>query len=163
MSTSNLILCLFVGLLTAAPAAALEPGRLYTRGPSEQKQIALSFDDGPGPETPKLLALLDRYSVKATFFVLGEAVQARTDLLRDLARRGHEIASHTTSHRNYLQHQRSLSAKLTEGGRMHLVGEGPFEARVESAVAARLLSPTEAEDLLAAERSRLEVLRVDAV
>ena len=55
-----------------------------------------------------------------------------------------------------------LAAKLVEGERMRLVMEGPFDKRVESAVAARLLSPSEAEDLLAAEKARLEVLRVDA-
>jgi len=107
---SQLHLCLLTCLLAFESATALEPGHLYTRGPKDTKRIALSFDDGPGPETPKVLQMLDRYGVKATFFVLGEAVMARQDLLRDLAQRGHEIASHTTSHRNYLQHQRSLAA-----------------------------------------------------
>jgi acyl-CoA dehydrogenase len=55
-----------------------------------------------------------------------------------------------------------LAAKLRDGELMDLVTEGPFEARVESAVAARLMSPEEAEDLLAAERARLESLQVDA-
>jgi hypothetical protein len=44
---------------------------------------------------------------------------------------------------------------------MRLVTEGPLDERIASAVAARLLSSTEAEDLLAAERARLEALRVD--
>jgi len=105
------LLGLFTCLLAFESATALEPGRLYTRGPKDAKQIALSFDDGPGPETPKVLEMLDRCGVKATFFVLGEAVDTRENLLRDLAQRGHEVASHTTSHRNYLQYQRSLAAK----------------------------------------------------
>jgi peptidoglycan/xylan/chitin deacetylase (PgdA/CDA1 family) len=108
---SKLNHCLLACLLAFESTAALEPGRLYTQGPKDAKQIALSFDDGPGPETPKVLNMLDRYGVKATFFVLGQAVSAREELLRDLAQRGHEVASHTTSHRNYLQHQRSLAAK----------------------------------------------------
>ncbi len=55
-----------------------------------------------------------------------------------------------------------LVAKLREGELMDLVADGPFEDRVESAVAARLMSPAEAEELLAAEQARLEALRVDA-
>jgi len=55
-----------------------------------------------------------------------------------------------------------LAARLREGELMQLVSDGPFEARIASAIAARLLSPAEAEDLLAAERARLEALKVDA-
>lgn len=54
-----------------------------------------------------------------------------------------------------------LADRLREGERMRLVTEGPLDERIASAVAARLLSSTEAEDLLAAERARLEALRVD--
>ncbi len=55
-----------------------------------------------------------------------------------------------------------LAARLREGELMRLVGEGPFEERVRSAVAARLLSASEAEDLMEAERARREALMVDA-
>lgn len=55
-----------------------------------------------------------------------------------------------------------LAAKLREGELMDLVAAGPFDARVESAVTARLLTSEEAQDLLAAERARLETLGVDA-
>jgi peptidoglycan/xylan/chitin deacetylase (PgdA/CDA1 family) len=105
-----ILVCLLVGSTQTTPAASLEPGKLYTRGPSDQKTIAISFDDGPGPETPELLQILERYQVRATFFVLGQAAQTRQDTLRDISKRGHEIASHTTSHRNYAQHLKSLSA-----------------------------------------------------
>lgn len=98
---------------TAMALQALEPGRLYTRGPADSKRIALSFDDGPGPETTRFLEMLDRYRVKATFFVLGEAVELRGDLVRDIVMRGHEVASHSSTHRNYLQHIRSLGSGRT--------------------------------------------------
>jgi len=55
-----------------------------------------------------------------------------------------------------------LAAKLREGEQMDLVSAGPFDAQVESAVTARLLTAAEAEELVAAERARLEALRVDA-
>lgn len=96
-------------LAGAVAAQAFEPGRLYTRGPSEIRRIALTFDDGPGPETARFLAMLDRHGVKATFFLLGEAVERQGALAREIVTRGHEVASHSSTHRNYLQHLRSLA------------------------------------------------------
>jgi peptidoglycan/xylan/chitin deacetylase (PgdA/CDA1 family) len=61
--------------------------------------LYLSFDDGPDPLwTPRLLELLDRYAVTATFFVVGRAAVTEPGLLRDIAARGHRIANHTYSH-----------------------------------------------------------------
>ena len=67
--------------------------------------IALTFDDGPHIYTAALLDLLARYSVKATFFVLGtnglgelDKVQQRSDAIRRMYNEGHQIASHTWSH-----------------------------------------------------------------
>src|SRR5687767_2483483 len=56
-------------------AGSLGPGSFVTKGPSTAKRIALSFDDGPGPQTEKFLDLLDTYQVKATFFMLSEQVK----------------------------------------------------------------------------------------
>lgn len=62
--------------------------------------VALTFDDGPHPlYTPALLDVLDRYNVKATFFVLGIQVDAYPELTREIADRGHSIQSHTCRHR----------------------------------------------------------------
>jgi acyl-CoA dehydrogenase len=55
-----------------------------------------------------------------------------------------------------------LAERIREGGRMELIRGGPFEERVQSAVEARVLTPSEAEDLLAAEKARREILEVDA-
>lgn len=55
-----------------------------------------------------------------------------------------------------------LEDKLREGSRMELLGEGPFEQRIEAAVQSKLLTPSEAEELFAAEHARREALRVDA-
>lgn len=60
------------------------------------KVIFLTFDDGPGPETPRLLDILDRYGVKATFFVTDSGYD---DILQDIAARGHAIGVHCASHR----------------------------------------------------------------
>lgn len=63
--------------------------------------IALTFDDGPhGTLTPKLLDLLARHHLKATFFVVGQCVAEYPDIVKRAAREGHEIASHSWSHPN---------------------------------------------------------------
>jgi peptidoglycan/xylan/chitin deacetylase (PgdA/CDA1 family) len=86
-----------------ALAAPLVPGSFVTRGPTTTKKIALTFDDGPGPQTQKFLDLLDRYQVKATFFMLSEQVGYKKATARMVVDRGHEPASHTTRHKNYAQ------------------------------------------------------------
>jgi peptidoglycan/xylan/chitin deacetylase (PgdA/CDA1 family) len=65
------------------------------------KEIALTFDDGPNPETtPRILDILDQHCIKATFFMVGIYAQARPDLVREVAARGHMIGTHTWDHRN---------------------------------------------------------------
>ncbi len=61
--------------------------------------IALTFDDGPNPAaTPQLLDLLDRHSVRATFFVIGRFARECPDLVREIAARGHALGNHTATH-----------------------------------------------------------------
>lgn len=64
-----------------------------------EKVVALTFDDGPHPSlTPRLLDILARHNVKATFFVLGQNVRRYPDIVRRAASAGHEIASHSDTH-----------------------------------------------------------------
>jgi peptidoglycan/xylan/chitin deacetylase (PgdA/CDA1 family) len=63
-------------------------------------KVAITFDDGPHESnTPRLLALLDRLRIKATFFVLGKMVKANRAILKRIAMRQHEIGNHTWSHK----------------------------------------------------------------
>jgi peptidoglycan/xylan/chitin deacetylase (PgdA/CDA1 family) len=71
------------------------------RGNPKYKEVALTFDDGPHREsTPSILAILDRYHIKATFFVVGQMAAAAPDLIRAEALAGHEIGNHTYHHVN---------------------------------------------------------------
>lgn len=83
-------------------------GPNWTRLPaaaSARNEIALTIDDGPDPEvTPKILDILARHDVQATFFCIGELAQRYPDLCRDIVRRGHVIENHSQHHR----HQFSL-------------------------------------------------------
>ncbi|WP_232524239.1 polysaccharide deacetylase family protein [Nocardiopsis gilva] len=60
--------------------------------------VALTFDDGPGKHTGRLLDDLADYSAKATFYVLGTMVEEAPDVVARAAREGHEIANHTWKH-----------------------------------------------------------------
>jgi peptidoglycan/xylan/chitin deacetylase (PgdA/CDA1 family) len=61
--------------------------------------VALTFDDGPDPRwTPKVLDLLHRYRVKATFCLVGQHVAAHPELVHRIAKEGHALCDHTWSH-----------------------------------------------------------------
>lgn len=63
--------------------------------------VALTFDDGPsGVTTPQLLDVLKAKGVKATFFVLGGPLGSRPDICQRAEAEGHEVESHTMTHRN---------------------------------------------------------------
>ena len=65
-----------------------------------QALLALTFDDGPDADTtPRLLGVLKKHNVKATFFVLGKQAEAYPVQLGQIAQEGHEIGSHGYSHK----------------------------------------------------------------
>ncbi|WP_427160546.1 polysaccharide deacetylase family protein [Aliinostoc sp. HNIBRCY26] len=65
----------------------------------EQKVIALTFDDGPWPEsTAKVLDILKENNIKGTFFVVGRNVKEYPDILKRVAAEGHTIGNHTWHH-----------------------------------------------------------------
>ena len=66
---------------------------------SGAKTVYLTFDDGPIPQcTPWLLDILDRYGVKATFFMVGDNVRKYPELYAEVLRRGHKAGNHTMHH-----------------------------------------------------------------
>ncbi|MEQ9517879.1 MAG: polysaccharide deacetylase family protein [Parvibaculum sp.] len=70
----------------------------------EDKELVLTFDDGPDPVvTPQILDTLDQFCVKATFFMTGLRAERYPELVQEVARRGHTIASHSYSHPNNLR------------------------------------------------------------
>ena len=74
-------------------------GRTFARGPRGSKQIALTYDDGPNdPHTLKLLDVLAKHGVRATFFMIGRYVRQRPDIARAVAQAGHVIGNHTFTH-----------------------------------------------------------------
>ncbi|WP_432353138.1 polysaccharide deacetylase family protein [Sporosarcina sp. A2] len=72
---------------------------VFRRGRKDGR-IAFTFDDGPDPlYTPKLLTLLKKHEVKATFFVLGHKANQHPDIIRRIHEEGHQIGIHNYTHR----------------------------------------------------------------
>ncbi len=94
------------------------------RGSATRQQAALTFDDGPAPETEAVLDALDELGLRATFFCLGSQVARFPSLAREIGRRGHEVATHGHVHQSHLRHspgwvgadlQRSITAIVDAG------------------------------------------------
>jgi peptidoglycan/xylan/chitin deacetylase (PgdA/CDA1 family) len=74
-------------------------GRAFTGLAPGTKKLALTYDDGPNdPHTLRLLEVLARHEVKATFFLIGRYVQQRPDIVRELVKAGHVIGNHSFTH-----------------------------------------------------------------
>lgn len=67
-------------------------------GPRDRPALALTFDDGPSEATPRILDVLDRYRVPATFFQCGVNVERLPAVARAVASAGHEIGNHSHTH-----------------------------------------------------------------
>lgn len=88
--------------ITPTPTVPVQPSETPQSAPTAavKKRIALTFDDGPSQSTLRILEVLKQYGGKATFCVVGSRLGSRTDILKKVAEEGHEIASHTWSHKD---------------------------------------------------------------
>lgn len=92
----------------AFPVSGSEPymklyPELYAENPPEHFKedsgtVYLTFDDGPSDRTSDILEILDRYGIKATFFVCGGEDEKSQQLMRDIVNAGHTIGIHSISH-----------------------------------------------------------------
>ncbi len=89
----------FSGVVSNPVPVAPETPTKYNRGDADVQAVALTFDDGPAVATTlKLLEVLAREQVKATFFVLGENARKHPELVKAISDGGHTIANHSYSH-----------------------------------------------------------------
>ena len=76
----------------------LEKYKAYIKKRS-RKAVALTFDDGPNPNTtPVALELLKKYNAKATFFMVGRSVAGNEEIIKQVVAEGHQIGNHSWSH-----------------------------------------------------------------
>ncbi|MEU3549190.1 bifunctional polysaccharide deacetylase/glycosyltransferase family 2 protein [Streptomyces longwoodensis] len=85
-------------VLDGGPILTFRGGRATTVSVPD-KTIALTFDDGPNPTwTPQVLAVLEKYDVPGTFFLVGSMVSRYPGIVRNLVRQGNEVGIHTFTH-----------------------------------------------------------------
>lgn len=76
----------------------LYPSAIW-RMDKDERAVYLTFDDGPIPRvTPWVLDVLDKYGIKATFFMVGDNIRKHPDEFRMVVERGHRIGNHTFNH-----------------------------------------------------------------
>jgi peptidoglycan/xylan/chitin deacetylase (PgdA/CDA1 family) len=118
------------------PALAYEAGKFYFQGHTKEKVIALTFDDGPGPFTPKILDYLKAHNARATFFIEGDQVAAYPQFVKQVRDAGHELGNHTFYHKDYHRikdHPREQLAKeldMTEAAIRKALGDEGFHTKV---------------------------------
>ena len=95
----------------------------FKNGSRNEKLIALTFDDGPHPkETYEILNILNKYNVKATFFVVGKHANWYSKPLIEASKEGHEIGNHSNTHASF----KNLS-KESKDQEIKLVSEKIYE------------------------------------
>src|SRR5580704_7258997 len=108
-SAAGLAVATSVGYQSMSPTGQWY-GRTFTGLPPGSKKLALTYDDGPNdPHTLRLLEVLAKHHVHATFFLIGRYVKQRPDIVRTIAEAGHAIGNHSFSHPNLV----SASARQT--------------------------------------------------
>ena len=120
-SLLSIALCLLAGIAAvsstakAVQTAATPKENPVYRVESDKKQVAISFDAAWGnEETMQLLDILDRYHVKATFFLVGDWVDHYPDDVKMIAQRGHDIGNHSNTHPHLPQlSEDSAAAEIT--------------------------------------------------
>ncbi len=85
--------------LSIAPTASAASSQWISRGNTNEKVIALTIDDGSdGGSYSRILQVLDKHNVKATFFLTGSAAERHPSLIRQTVNSGHDIGNHSYSH-----------------------------------------------------------------
>jgi peptidoglycan/xylan/chitin deacetylase (PgdA/CDA1 family) len=98
------VVVVFFGLWKLSSSVSFQLfGELIHKVDTEQKLVALTFDDGPTPHyTADILQLLDLYQVKATFFVTGTETQRYMTQAKQIVAAGHQLGNHSWSHQRMI-------------------------------------------------------------
>jgi peptidoglycan/xylan/chitin deacetylase (PgdA/CDA1 family) len=97
------------------------------RGSGARPEVALTYDDGPGPSTRAVLDLLELHGARATFFLVGTETERDPDLARAVAAAGHEIGSHSMHHLDHEQVEPPVAVADVLEGAEAVAGAVGFE------------------------------------
>lgn len=87
--------------MTLADLRKKYPSTFVLSGPEDRREVALSFDDAPDDLfTPRILDVLKKEGVKATFFCVGNRIEAYPDVMQRIVDEGHVVGNHSYSHAN---------------------------------------------------------------
>lgn len=85
-----------------------------SHGPRSSNRVALTFDDGPHPETtPRVLDVLAQYNARATFFMIGRILESGVAIAQRAVREGSEIGNHSWNH-GYFKHAAPVNEQLVD-------------------------------------------------
>ena len=104
-----------------------------SRGTPNQKLVALTFDDGPAPDTPEFIRVLRQYHAPATFFVITEQLKDFGDATREAVRDGFEVGDHTVNHQ--------MLATLGKADQEHEIIDGVKQMKAAGIPAPQLFRP----------------------
>ena len=94
-------------------------GGLIGRVETEEKIVALTFDDAPSEYTNEVLKILEEKNVKATFYTIGQNLEKYPDVAKAIARDGHELGNHSYSHtRMIFKSQKFIGSEIEKTNRL---------------------------------------------
>jgi peptidoglycan/xylan/chitin deacetylase (PgdA/CDA1 family) len=95
----GIVIAMVVSALLLTREPRIWRSNILYRVLTDEKVVALTFDDGPHPKfTPEILDILDKYHIRATFFMVGKEMAKYPTVVSEVVRRGHVIGNHTYSH-----------------------------------------------------------------
>lgn len=96
------------------------------RGRGDRRAVALTFDDGPSESTPRVLELLAKYQIPATFFQIGVNVERLPEIARAVRAAGHEIGNHSHTHPLFCFHSGEFIYRDLARAQQAIVGATGF-------------------------------------
>jgi peptidoglycan-N-acetylglucosamine deacetylase len=99
-------------------------GGLTAQVNTDEKVVALTFDDGPTQQVEDILPILEKYDAKATFFLIGNEIEKNPEAAQMIAQAGHQIGNHTYSHNRMVLKSPSFIKEEIEKTNMLIVKAG---------------------------------------
>lgn len=104
-------------------------GEIISRVDTDEKVIALTFDDSPTAYTDEVLNVLEQKQIHATFYTIGQQMEKYPDVAKRIAAAGNELGSHTYSHQRMIfKSQKFIDAEIQKTNT--LIREAGFEGEI---------------------------------